>query len=41
MDGNIGEFGIYDVILGTAETEILMKELCRKWGITTQASSLL
>ena len=32
--GNVGELGVYDTALSTADIEVLMKELCKKWGIT-------
>lgn len=32
--GNIGELGIYDLDIDAHNIEILMKELCTKWGIT-------
>ena len=32
--GNIGELGLYDLDIESAPAEILMKELCEKWGIT-------
>lgn len=32
--GNIGELGIYDLDIGATNIEVLMKELCKKWGIT-------
>ena len=32
--GNIGELGIYDLEIDIHNIEILMKELCTKWGIT-------
>lgn len=32
--GNIGELGVYDLDIGAANIEVLMKELCKKWGIT-------
>ena len=32
--GNIGELGVYDLEVDVNNIEILMKELCKKWGIT-------
>ena len=32
--GNVGELGVYDTALSTTDIEVLMKELCKKWGIT-------
>lgn len=32
--GNIGELGVYDLDIGVDNIEVLMKELCKKWGIT-------
>ena len=32
--GNIGELGVYDLNMEPHNVEILMKELCKKWGIT-------
>lgn len=32
--GNIGELGVYDADITASNAEILMKELCTKWGIT-------
>lgn len=32
--GNIGELGVYDLDIGETNIEVLMKEICKKWGIT-------
>lgn len=32
--GNIGELGVYDLDIGVTNIEVLMKEICKKWGIT-------
>mgnify|MGYP005988959709 FL=1 len=34
FNGNIGELGVYDLDMESHNIEILMKELCKKWGIT-------
>ena len=35
--GNICEVGLYDTNISTANIEILMEELCTKWGINRRA----
>ena len=39
MEGNIGEFGIYDADIGNDGCEILSRELSRKWGVNRHALS--
>ena len=39
MEGNIGEFGIYDADIGNDACEILSRELSRKWGVDRHALS--
>ena len=39
MEGNIGEFGIYDADIGNDACIELSKELSRKWGISRHALS--
>ena len=32
FNGNIGEFGVYDADIGSAQSIVLAKELATKWG---------